>query len=288
MSATAPAPRPTELRLGRPDDFDGTSTKARSWLESIQIYLLVNQEIYDTDAKRVAFMISFMKSGSAQTWASTYMQKVLARSPPSFDAFADTVTAITEAFIHGDAQNEAINWLANTRVSAKLPLTDYISQFKNNVALSKVTDENVLITFFAKGITTSMMRRIYSMDTAPTTIDQWYTKAVHFKNQWDKADYFAKSSGSTYQYHQHQGKQSLPPKAPKDPFAMDVDSVRVGKLTDEERKRCRDNNLCFRCRKPGHSATACKVKFDNSRTVGKVEEGEAPEPVEVRMTLVDF
>lgn len=34
---------------------------------------------------------------------------------------------------------------------------------------------------------------------------------------------------------------------------------RPAPLTPEERIRCRDNNLCFRCRKPGHAASNCRT-----------------------------
>ena len=70
-------------------------------------------------------------------------------------------------------KNEAITWLTNTTVSNKLPLKDYISQFKNQVALSKITHEDTLINFFSRGLPPSLMKRIYGMDTVPMKIDEW-------------------------------------------------------------------------------------------------------------------
>jgi hypothetical protein len=71
---------------------------------------------------------------------------------------------------------------------------------------------------------------------------------------------------------------------------MDVDAIKVAKLTKEERDRCMREGLCLRCRKKGHMARNCptfqqkptatvrKVKeytptietFDEEVTVGKV------------------
>jgi hypothetical protein len=45
------------------------------------------------------------------------------------------------------------------------------------------------------------------------------------------------------------------------PIPMELDnanSAPLPKLDDKERERCRVNNLCFRCRKPGHSAVNCR------------------------------
>ena len=38
---------------------------------------------------------------------------------------------------------------------------------------------------------------------------------------------------------------------------MDVDVIHVTKLTPDERKKCIEKGLCFRCRKAGHLSSAC-------------------------------
>ena len=43
----------------------------------------------------------------------------------------------------------------------------------------------------------------------------------------------------------------------KDPNAMDVDSVRLPKLTPEEQEKYAKKGLCFHCRKSGHMVSAC-------------------------------
>ena len=62
------------------------------------------------------------------------------------------------SFIHIDVKNEAIAWLTTTTVTKNLPLGDYISQFKNHVALSEITHEDTLINFFSRGIPTPLMK----------------------------------------------------------------------------------------------------------------------------------
>ena len=44
-----------------------------------------------------------------------------------------------------------------------------------------------------------------------------------------------------------------------DSVGMEADSELnlIGKLTDEERKKCREKGLCFRCRQPGHMISKC-------------------------------
>ena len=71
---------------------------------------------------------------------------------------------------------------------------------------------------------------------------------------------------------------------------MVVDTIKVSKLTPEERKRCIEKKLCFRCCKPGHLSTACtaftqrgnqKVQKVSSEELPKLEEIEDDEEEEV-------
>ena len=134
-----------------------------------------------------------------------------------------------------------------------------------------------------------MMRRIMSMDTIPTTIDEWYKKAIAFQTQWERADDItrrnSKSSHQTYHFFSSPSNTKA-----HDPDAMVVDTIKVSKLTPEERKRCIEKKLCFCCRKPGHLSTACpaftqkgnqKVQKVSSEELPKLEEIDDDEEEEV-------
>ena len=71
---------------------------------------------------------------------------------------------------------------------------------------------------------------------------------------------------------------------------MVVDTIKVSKLTPEERKRCIEKKLCFRCRKPGHLSTTCmsftqkgnqKVQKVSSKELPKLEEIDDDDEEEV-------
>ena len=70
-------------------------------------------------------------------------------------------------------------------------LESYISTFQSNTTCAGITDHNVLISFFATGIPTPLIKQIMSLDTVPDKINEWYTKVTHFQNQWDRAEQIA-------------------------------------------------------------------------------------------------
>ena len=58
MSNQPTTTRTSELRLRRPDNFDGSSSKASAWMDSIKIYLMINRALYNSDEKNIAFALS--------------------------------------------------------------------------------------------------------------------------------------------------------------------------------------------------------------------------------------
>jgi len=287
------APKPTELRIGSPKAFDGSYEKAIPWLNSVVFYLAVNDEVYNTDAKKIAFALSYMTEGPALTWATTFRHNALIGTTIAMGTFSVFVANFKTAFEHHDVKSNAIAWLSTKRMVKKPrkdgrrdeyspPLTEYTSLFQNHVAMSSISDENVLIGYYSTGIPPALMRRIMSMDTIPTTIDSWYKKAIHFQTQWDRADEIARRNVKPS--HSYQTFSPSPSKS-RDPNAMDIDAIKISKLTPEERKRCQEKGLCFRCRKSGHLSNVCPTfpsepKKPAAKRVQRVEE-ETPALIEL-------
>ena len=158
--------------------------------------------------------------------------------------------------------------MTTTKVDKKTPLMDYISQFRNNAALSEISNEDVLINFYSRGIPPFLMKRIYGMDTVPVTIEKWYQATLRFQHVWEKTNKIAR--GKTNPFYQNHHRNNDHKK--KDPDAMDVDSVQ--EWTPEKKKRY-ENNLCYKCGKPGHFSKTCRNPF--LKKEGKKPESKKPE-----------
>ena len=287
--------KPTELRIGVPEAFDGSYDKSQHWLHAMQFYLLINKAVYDNDDKQIAFALLYMTKGSALTWAATFRQNAISGTLFTLGTFANFVAKFNTAFKHHDVTGNTISWLStrsmekNTKNKYSPSLTEYISTFKNHVALANISNTNVLIRYFSAGIPPPLMCRIMSMDTVPSTIDEWYKKAVAFQTQWEWADHIAKRNSKSSHQTYHSFSNNLNTKT-HDPDAMVVDTIGVSKLTPEERKCCIKKKLCFHCRKPGHLSTACtsftqkgnpKVQNVSSEEPPKLEEIHDDEEEEV-------
>ena len=88
------------------------------------------------------------------------------------------------------------------------------------------------------------------MEMVPDQIDDWYKHAQKFQTQYERAKEVENRRKGTAPIFRPLPSSST---SAKDPNAMDVDVIRLGKLSQEEREKCFKQGLCFRCRKPRHT-----------------------------------
>ncbi|KAF8547713.1 hypothetical protein OG21DRAFT_1424289, partial [Imleria badia] len=205
-------------------------------ISSVQLYLLINGTIYDTDEKHIAFALSFMKKGTTQGWAATFTADAIQLK--KFGTFDDFVKLLKAIFCTTNIKGKALGTLQSLNQDSD-DILRFINQFKVATHQSGLTNHSVLIHFFSKGLNPGLMKHIYTMDTVPDKIEAWYMKAEK-----------TTLNTSTPQPY-------LPTPKAKDPNAMDVDTVHIGKLIPEERKKCVEKGLCFHCRKGGHMSNNC-------------------------------
>ena len=100
-----------------------------------------------------------------------------------------------------------------------------------------IADHNILISYFSAGIPPPLMKRIMSMDTVPTNVEEWYLKTIHFQTQWEWAEEISQRNCQPIKTTYYSC--SSPPSSKTcDPDAMDVDIIKISKLTPDERKWC--------------------------------------------------
>ena len=178
---TSSSTRITEIRIRCPNEYDRKAETAQAWLDSVRLYLLINQALYHNDDRKITYALSYMKKGSAATWAEVRCQQGFANQ--SFGTFAAFKTNFKKVFGNTNIQQEAMNWLATTHIATGEQLQEYINQFKLNIVHAKyneVKDAATLISYFSTRIPVGIMQRVQAMDNIPTTIVSWYKNAAHF------------------------------------------------------------------------------------------------------------
>ena len=75
MAKAAPTIKKTELNP--PKVFTGKRTNLQRFLQDTFVFLMINKEHYNTNDKKITFIMSFMTDGDAALWKQEFISKVI-------------------------------------------------------------------------------------------------------------------------------------------------------------------------------------------------------------------
>jgi hypothetical protein len=62
-----------ELKFKSPAAFNGQPKNLASFLKECKLYLQMNRSVYDTDEKKVGYILSLMTEGTATIWRDNFL-----------------------------------------------------------------------------------------------------------------------------------------------------------------------------------------------------------------------
>ena len=119
-------------------------------------------------------------------------------------------------------------------------------------------DKLTAVTQFSAGLDRQLSTMILSMASPPDDLPGWIEKAQLFHGQKLRIDELQRKM----RYPGFRVQDPQTPRTTRDPNAMEVDTIRLKKLTPQERAKCMREGRCFKCRKTGHDARNCRTKTD--------------------------
>jgi Domain of unknown function (DUF4939) len=78
-----PVNRTKELNLNKPEAFNGNRDGFKEFLQNIEVHMDVNHKTYNNDLRKIAFVLSFMTTGSAATWKAQFIEEAYAKPVPA-------------------------------------------------------------------------------------------------------------------------------------------------------------------------------------------------------------
>jgi hypothetical protein len=242
-----------EVKLHAPTDFHGARELTTKFLQEVEMYMCTNMEIYNTEEKKVLFVLLFMNGGVAGSWKQGKTAAYLkAGNFGTFDKFKQAVqTAFTPIDDEGVAKTELC-----TLQQGNKRIEEYIAQFMIIAARTGLTEDSALIEYFIDGLHPKLMERVYTMEKPPSMLEGWMRATSLFDGNWRHAHAIANrnKSGSVKP-------TPVPDYIPqnmstRDPNVMDVNTIK--RLSPEEQLDHIKKGLCFICYKPGHLSSTHK------------------------------
>ncbi|KAG5639133.1 hypothetical protein DXG03_003840 [Asterophora parasitica] len=162
MSATTQTTaQPIELKLALPMPFNGNQSETHHFISKIDLYLRVNSDIFNNNTKQIGFALSYIKGGTAGPWKETKIAET------NWGTWANFKATLLVAFFPA---NEAGAARAALKVLCQTATADYIAEFCTLAAHSSLTEDASLIEYFIEGISHKLVKKIFGLETVPTTI----------------------------------------------------------------------------------------------------------------------
>ena len=94
---------PKEIQLNNPKMFDGDRNNLNKFIQSCNAYLELNGDIFNSDKRKILFILSYMTEGTAEAWKEVFMDK----KNGTYGSYTDFITELKKAFSAADAEGEA-------------------------------------------------------------------------------------------------------------------------------------------------------------------------------------
>jgi hypothetical protein len=275
-----PVPARPTIKVAKPDEFHGDPKDVDKFLYQCNLYLQL--EPY-TDRQKIAFAMSYMKSGSALRWAEMMMKAM--QTQPLY-TWRNFQTNLSKAFSDTDRHATARLEIDNVKQGSN-SVDEYNIRF-TEVAMLTEYDELALIEKYKRGLKEAILSKMYSLPTMPTRLNEWKQRASLFDRQYREFQQYhhskpasSSSSSSKQKSKRPAGSSStatvskpatttLSPTptatrstpAPRTsatpaPAPCPVKQETVDPVLAEQRKQA---GLCILCGEAGHWANVCPTR----------------------------
>ena len=156
---------PETKKLRPPTPFSGKHEDLRKFLQEVKVYLWGNRLLYPEDNDKILFAISYMGGGDAKSWAEEFIKK------------------LTDNFSPYDALKEAIHDMKEMQMN-NTPIEEHVAKFKMLITKSKLAKNNAVIEYFRETLPFALQEKIGNLPMQPTTLEEWYTWAIQFQNNY--------------------------------------------------------------------------------------------------------
>ena len=246
-------------KLNPPKPFDGTRAEYKSFIMQLNLMFNSDPARYtgtNADNAKIAYAASYL-SGSAKEWFQPHINETTGAI--SFPTWTEFVAALRAAFEYPDAYQIAYN-----KISTLKQEKDCSSYYAAFVSLATVIgiDERTKISFFKKGLHAKLKKALSYQITLTTGFEEFVQACIKIDNQ-------IRANREAHDAIPHtQGGQFAPTPStststhsgPMDLSRSRYRSQKRGPVTDQVKKRRRDNNLCLYCGSPGNWASQCPHK----------------------------
>lgn len=252
-----PTPRPVERTrepsIDLPAKFSGKPKELRNFLVAVDNVFEMQYLSYDSDRRKTG-LIGSLCSEDALNWYRTLQesQSVLLHDYESF--VSDMKEHFGDPHVTERAKRELL--ILN---QGKGSASGYASRFRRCATDTGFNNET-LVYHFERGLKSEVRKAIAVNDRSFGSLEDLIKYAIKVDNRLFEASNSILNNDT--QFFQQRNT--------RDPNAMEIGSLKFGKIDENEKRRRYDNKLCLYCGESGHRVNECNKKPASKTFLGQV------------------
>jgi hypothetical protein len=133
----------------------------------VQLYLAVNDDVYNMDKKKIAFTLSFMSEGDAKSWKGQYLQNANKTTGLDLGTWAQFQIDLMAAFQLYDTPKDALEELIALKMGTNT-IKDHIAKYRILLSRSGVPESSPsAINYFRKTLNIPLQQKLLELPTPP-------------------------------------------------------------------------------------------------------------------------
>ena len=180
MAAPVPNNNLKEVKLHMPLPFSGKREEMTKFWQDCNIHMSVNDDIYNTDKRQIAFVLSLLTQGEAASWKEQFVGQAIlnwkkAGVPLDFGTFAVFETNFFEAFKPFDESGDAWAEMCELKFNGKEGnMDEHITRFKTLLTKTGMAESTAVVDSFRETLPKALQQRIILLPDALETLNGWY------------------------------------------------------------------------------------------------------------------
>lgn len=258
-----------------PTPFDGTREKTKRFMHECELYIRgcpeyftkqdANKQPVVDEEKKIMFVLSYMKSGTAASWAEQYSSRPKAGNAAKgekeqhdkYDSFKSEFLKAFEETHRGEKARYQLSKL----VQGKYSVDAYNTAFNDLIQYAGL-NEVAMIHQYMQGLNDNIRDKLLLMENLPDTLQATQDKASTFGLRETTRNNYARGGRIDAKDVMNRLQAGG---TPSNPITLEQ---RYTQLSDEERKKLMSENRCFHCREQGHRAFKCPKKKQQNNNRG--------------------
>ena len=168
------------MEMVKPAIFNGEAGRVGGFVTACRSYLRMKIK-EETVEEQIIWVLSYVQRGSVDIWKENIMEE-LESGEMEYESVEEFFTSLKREF--GGEEEESIKTAELRRLEqGGKTMKEFVQVFKR-VARGSRYEGQPLVEEFKKGINGGIMRNLMEAENPPTSIEQWYRRAMALDRNW--------------------------------------------------------------------------------------------------------